>query len=156
MIPRRLLQQPHGSAADWSGSGTWDGESWTVEMSRRLRTDHPADTTQLTPGEEYTWSPAVHAGAGQRWHWVAYPYKLGLGVEPTYPGGAGERAELVATEIEGEGGPDWGRIETYELGMVFPGVTSWSDLTTDHPRADEIRAAEVTVWDLDGVPQPEG
>jgi hypothetical protein len=35
-------------------------------------------------------------------------------------------------------------------------VTSWSDLTTDHPRADEIRAAEVTVWDLDGVPQPEG
>lgn len=86
MIPRRPLRDPAGSAADWVGTGTWSDGRWTVEMSRALRTDHPADTKQLEPGEVYTWSPAIHHGAGRRWHWVAYPYKLGLGVEPEYMG----------------------------------------------------------------------
>jgi hypothetical protein len=153
MIPRRPLQEPHGSAADWRASGRWDDGEWVVEMSRRLRTDHPADTTQLEPFEEYSWSPAVHAGAGQRWHWVGYPYKLGLGVEPTYPSdAAGDRAELVATEVAGEF--DWRHIEEVTVPMVFPGLQSWSDLTTRHPRAAEIRATEVTMWDLESVPDP--
>jgi len=88
----------------FGADGVWEDGTWTVEMWRDLRTGHPADTKQLEPGGVYTWTPAVHHGAGQRWHWVAYPYELGLGVEPEY---AGDRhtagtTELVATEFTGE------------------------------------------------------
>lgn len=79
MIPRCVLQKPQGSAADWRANGVWTDGEWIVEMWRDLQTDHQGDTKQLEPGGVYTWTPAVHHGAGQRWHWVAYPYKLGLG-----------------------------------------------------------------------------
>lgn len=150
MIPRRPLQEPHGSAADWRASGVWDGTHWTVEMSRALHTDHPADTTQLERGGVYTWTPAVHHGAGQRWHWVGYPYKLGLGVRPDYAGEAHTdgTTELVATDC-GAGRPDWTGIEAYTLPLVFPGVLSWDDLVSeDHPRSAAIRNADVTMWEL--------
>jgi hypothetical protein len=149
MIPRRVLQQPHGSAADWTATGDRDGDTWTVEMWRELRTGHPADTTQLQPGGVYDWSPAVHHGAGQRWHWVAYPYKLGLGVEPTYPSDAVDgEATVVAERFAGDR-PDWGAVEPTTIPLVFPGVQSWSDLTDDdHPRAEAIRNTEITMWDL--------
>ena len=147
-IPRRPLQQPHGSAADWLAEGTWEDGEWTVEMSRDLETDHPADTKQLEPGESYVWTPAVHHGVGTRWHWVGFPYRLGLGVEPTYPGEADDgRAELVAEEFEGEE-PDWDETRTYTLPLIFPGLFNWSDMVGDHPRAEEIRNAEITMWDL--------
>ncbi|MES3516941.1 MAG: ethylbenzene dehydrogenase-related protein [Natronomonas sp.] len=146
MIPRRPLRDPHGSAADWRGTGTWDNGEWVVEMWRDLQTDHPADTKQLEPGGSYTWTPAIHHGAGKRWHWVAYPYKLGLGVEPEYHGD--ETAELVA-ERSGGGKPDWEGISTHTIPLIFPGVLEWSDLTTEgHPRTEEIRNAEITMWDL--------
>jgi hypothetical protein len=118
-------------------------------MWRELRTGHPADTTQLQPGGVYDWSPAVHHGAGQRWHWVAYPYKLGLGVEPTYPSDAVDgEATVVAERFAGDR-PDWGAVEPTTIPLVFPGVQSWSDLTDDdHPRAEAIRNTEITMWDL--------
>ena len=117
-------------------------------MSRKLQTDHPADTKQLEPGESYVWTPAVHHGAGTRWHWVGFPYKLGLGVDPRYPGEADDgRAELVAKEFEGEA-PDWDGVRTYTLPLIFPGLLNWSDLIEDHPQAEAIRNAEVTMWDL--------
>jgi len=150
MIPRRPLREPHGSAADWRATGVWDDGKWTVEMWRDLQTDHSADTTQLEPGGEYTWTPALHHGAGQRWHWVAYPYKLGLGVEPEYAGHkhTNGTTELVATEFDGES-PDWDRVETYTIPLIFPGLLTWDDLTSDsHPRADDIHNAEVTMWEL--------
>lgn len=150
MIPRRPLQEPHGSAADWKATGTWENEEWTVEMWRELETDHPADTKQFEPGEVYTWSPAVHHGAGQRWHWVAYPYKLGLGVKPDYLGEQYTKGttELVAREFTG-GKPDWGSIDSYTIPLVFPGVLTWDELVADsHPRAAEIRNADVTMWEL--------
>jgi len=149
MIPRRPLQEPYGSAADWRGTGVWEDGEWVVEMWRDLRTDHPVDTKQLVPGEEYTWTPAVHHGAGQRWHWVAYPYKLGLGVEPDYPGedNTRETTELVAEEFTGEE-PDWDDITTYTIPLIFPGLIDWTDLTTDHARAEEIRNADITMWEL--------
>ena len=97
MIPRRPLRQPHGSAADWTASGTWADGKWTVQMRRDLRTDHPLDTTQLEPGGVYAWAPAVDHGAGQRWHWVGYPRRLGLGVEQV-------RAHALAGQrLEGQG-----------------------------------------------------
>ena len=149
MIPRRPLQPPYGSAADWTARGTWRDGRWTVYMERDLRTDHPTDTTQLEPGGEYTWTPAVHHGAGQRWHWVAYPYKLGLGVRPDYVGAGATDAttELVATEFAGDA-PDWDGIEPYTIPLIFPGVVSWDDLAYRHPRAEAVRACEVTMWDL--------
>jgi hypothetical protein len=150
MIPRRTLQEPYGSAADWRATGTWADGEWTVEMWRDLQTDHPLDTKQLEPGGVYTWTPAVHHGAGKRWHWVAYPYKLGLGVEPTYRGDRHTRgtAALVADEFSGDA-PNWDEVRTHTIPLVFPGVLEWSELTSDdHPRADEIRRAEVTMWEL--------
>ncbi|WP_435124301.1 ethylbenzene dehydrogenase-related protein [Halobaculum sp. D14] len=150
MIPRRPLQEPFGSAADWRGSGVWESGEWTVEMWRDLETDHPLDTKQLEPGGVYTWTPAVHHGAGQRWHWVAYPYKLGLGVEPNYRGehSAQGTAELVAEEFTGDE-PNWSDISTYSIPLIFPGLLDWTDLTSDeHARSAKIRNAEITMWEL--------
>ena len=150
MIPRRPLQKPHGSAADWQANGIWADGEWTVEMWRDLETDHPADTKQLAPGGVYTWSPAIHHGAGQRWHWVAYPYKLGLGVEPDYRGeqAAHGSTTLVATESTGSS-PDWDTVETDTIPLIFPGLLTWDDLTSDtHPRRDDVRDAAITMWEL--------
>jgi hypothetical protein len=89
-------------------------------------------------------------GAGQRWHWVGYPYKLGLGVDPEH---AGERytagtTELVATEFTGES-PGWDRTETYTLPLVFPGLRTWDDLVDEsHPRVEDVRNRAVTMWEL--------
>ncbi len=150
MIPRRPLQEPHGSAADWRANGVWEDGEWTVEMSRQLRTDHPADTKQLEPGGVYTWTPAIHHGSGQRWHWVGYPYRLGLGRKPEYVGEQHTEGttELVASEFEGRE-PGWNTVDTYTIPLIFPGLLEWSDLTReDHPRVDEIRDAAVTMWEL--------
>jgi len=150
MIPRRPLQEPYGSAADWRGTGVWEDGEWTVEMWRDLETEHPLDTKQMKPGGVYTWTPAVHHGAGQRWHWVAYPYKLGLGVKPNYRGAhhANGTPELVAEEFPGDE-PEWDDISTYSIPLIFPGLLDWSDLTSDgHTRAEEIRNAEITMWEL--------
>jgi hypothetical protein len=147
MIPRRPLREPRGSAADWKATGTWADGTWTVEMWRDLRTDHPLDTKQLDPGGVYTWAPAIHHGAGQRWHWVDYPRRLGLGVEPTSSPGYPD--PLVATEMDA--GDDWSDVRTETLTLVFPGVESWTALTSDdRPRSGEIRALETTMWELHG------
>lgn len=150
MIPRRPLRHPHGSAADWRATGEWIDGTWTVEMWRDLRTENPADTKQLEPGGVYTWSPAVHHGAGTRWHWVAYPYKLGLGVTPEYSGDphAAGTTKLVATHVAADR-PNWEDVEPYTIPLVFPGVLTWDDLVSeDHPRSDEVRNADVTMWEL--------
>ena len=147
MIPRRPLRQPHGSAADWTASGTWADGQWTVEMRRDLRTDHPLDTTQLKPGGVYAWAPAVHHGAGQRWHWVGYPRRLGLGVEP-------ERSPmfpepLVATRVTAD--DDWSDVPTHTQTLVFPGVETWTGLVSDdHPQSEAVRSLSTSMWRLHG------
>jgi hypothetical protein len=146
MIPRRPLREPHGSAADWTGSGTWTGEEWVVEMSRALSTVNPLDTTQLTPGETYLWAPAIHHGAGKRWHWTGYTHRLGLGVEP-------ERdpslpPPLTAREVDGPD-VDWATVPTHISTLVFPGVQSWTDLVTG-THAEAVRSLETTMWALHG------
>lgn len=152
MIPRRPLREPHGSAADWSASGRWGDATWTVEMRRALRTDHPGDTTQLRPGGVYDWAPAVHAGAGQRWHWVGYPHRLGLGTDPTYPATRyADRATITATRVPDARSVDWNAVPEHTQTLVFPGVTAWSDLVTDHSRAAAVRELDVTIWELHDV-----
>lgn len=144
-IPRRSLREPHGSAADWTGNGTWTGEEWVVEMSRALSTDHPLDTTQLEPGEVYQWAPAVHHGAGKRWHWVGYTHRLGLGVEPESDPSLPD--PLVAVAVDA--GFDWADVPTHTTPLVFPGVQSWTDLVSG-PNAEAIRELETTMWELHG------
>jgi hypothetical protein len=145
MIPRRPLREPHGSTADWTASGTWADGEWTVEMSRALRTDHPLDTTQLEPGGIYEWAPAVHHGAGQRWHWVGYPQRLGVGVDPAAPADGPE--PLTAVRFDG----DWRDVPTHTQTLVFPGVETWTDLTDpEHPASDAVRGLETTMWALHG------
>jgi hypothetical protein len=155
MIPRRPLREPRGSAADWTASGDWADGEWTVTMSRRLRTDHPLDTTQLTPGSVYHWSPAIHHGAGKRWHWVGYPYRLGIGVEPEPGPDHPDPGPLIARE---RGSPvDWSTVPTRTLPMVFPGLQTWTDLTDDdHDRHEAVREPETTMWALHGRDGPAG
>lgn len=147
MIPRRPLREPHGSAADWRASGTWADGQWTVVMERALRTAQPADTKQLEAGGVYQWAPAIHHGAGQRWHWVGYPRRLGLGVEPDRP--SGYPAPVVATRVSE---PDpWDDVPTHTQRLVFPGVQTWTDLTDDsHARSEAVRNLETTMWELHG------
>jgi hypothetical protein len=147
MIPRRPLRHPHGSAADWTASGRWADGQWTVEMRRDLRTDHRLDTTQLEPGGVYTWAPAVHHGAGQRWHWVGYPRRLGLGVDPERPPGYPE--PLVAPRVDEADG--WSDVPVWTHELVFPGVQTWSDLVDEsHPRSEAVRTLSTTMWRLHG------
>jgi hypothetical protein len=144
MIPRRPLREPHGSAADWTGSGEWTGEEWIVEMSRPLSTAHPLDTTQLAPGETYLWAPAVHHGAGKRWHWVGYTHRLGIGVEPERSDSLPE--PLVAHEVERL---DWDSVPTHRTPLVFPGVSTWTDLVSGE-NAQAVRELETTMWERHG------
>jgi hypothetical protein len=144
-IPRRPLREPHGSAADWRATGTWADGEWTVEMSRPLRTDHPRDTKQLSVGGVYEWAPAVHHGAGQRWHWVGYPRRLGIGTDPEPPEAGPD--PIAAPRFDG----DWDAVPTHTESLVFPGVQTWTDLTDDdHPRAEAVRSLETTMWELHG------
>ncbi len=143
MVPRRPLREPTEAGTVWPADGHWEDDTWTVEVRRELDTGYTEDMP-VEPGEVYTWSPALHHGASQRWHWVAYPYELGLGTEPDDEFGAD--ATLVAEEVEGE--PDWDEIDTYTIPLMYPGMVDWTWLTSgEHPRVDEIRNDEISIWE---------
>jgi len=148
VIPRRMVfpDEVEGPGGVWKVDGTWEDGTWTIEMRRDLSVGYLGET-EFEPGEVYDFSPAVHGGGAQRWHWVGYPYKLGLGVEPDYQGETQiGNSELVAEAIDGE--PDWGSIETYTLPLMYPGMTDWTWLTSgEHPRVDEIRNNEINIWE---------
>ena len=148
MIPRRPLREPTEGGAVWEAEGHWEDETWTVEMRRDLDTGY-VDDIPLEEGEVYEWSPAIHHGSSQRWHWVAYPYKLGIGEEPDYFGEDTEHGttELVAEEFDGDD-PDWDDHETYTIPLMYPGMVDWTWLTSgEHPQVDEVRNAEITIWE---------
>ena len=147
MIPRRPLREPSESGASWPADGHWEDGTWTVEMRRELDTGY-VDDMPVEEGEVYTWAPAIHHGSSQRWHWVAYPHKLGLGVEPEYYGESDNlgNSELVAEKVDGE--PDWDDVETYTIPLMYPGMADWTWLTSgEHPRVDDVRNAEITIWE---------
>ncbi|WP_136603489.1 ethylbenzene dehydrogenase-related protein [Salinigranum halophilum] len=150
MIPRRPVHEPTGSAADWTASGTWTGQEWVVTMSRPLSTVDSSDTTQLVPGGTYLWAPAVHHGAGKRWHWTGYTHRLGIGVAPEWT--ADLPPPLIAHEVDHAptaASVDWGALPTHTTPLVFPGLQSWTDLV-DGPNAEVIRNLETTMWALHG------
>jgi hypothetical protein len=150
MIPRRPVREPTGSAADWTASGTWTGDEWVVEMSRPLSTADPSDTTQLAPGGTYLWAPAVHHGAGKRWHWAGYTHRLGIGVVPDRRGDL--PPPLVAHEVAPAptaAAVDWDDLPTHTTPLVFPGVQTWTDLVNG-PNAEAVRNLETTMWALHG------
>jgi hypothetical protein len=144
MIPRRPLREPDGSAADWTASGEWTGDGWIVEMSRPLSTDHPLDTTQMEVGGTYLWAPAVHHGAGKRWHWVGYTHRLGIGVEPERSDSLPE--PLVAHEVATL---DWGAVPTHTTPLVFPGTSTWTDLVSGQ-NGQTVRELGTTMWERHG------
>ena len=150
MIPRRPVREPSGSAADWTASGTWTGDEWVVTMSRPLATRDPSDTTQLSPGETYLWAPAIHHGAGKRWHWAGYTHQLGLGVTPERT--ADLPPPLRAHEVTSAATAadvDWERLPVHTTPLVFPGVKSWTDLVNGQ-WAVAVRNLETTMWKLHG------
>jgi len=149
MVPRRPLQMPSESGASWRADGIWENETWNVEMRRELDTGY-IDDMPVEEGETYTFSPALHHGVSQRWHWVAYPLKLAMG-EDAELDWYGEDTELGTSVIRAQrvdGEPNWDEIETYTIPLMFPGMTDWTWLTSgEHPRVDEIRNAEINIWD---------
>ncbi|AUX10659.1 cytochrome c-552 precursor [Halalkaliarchaeum desulfuricum] len=147
MVPRRPQGLPSESGASWECDAVWEDGKWMMEVRRDLDTGY-VDDMPVEEGGVYTIAPAIHHGNSQRWHWVAYPYKLGLGVEPDYYGESDNlgNSELVAEKVEDE--PDWDDIETYTIPLMYPGMTDWTWLTSgEHPRVDEVRNADITIWE---------
>ena len=143
-IPRRPLQEPEGSAADWRTMGLWEDGEWTVEMDRDLDTGH-VDNVLLEPGRTYNWGPAIHHGFNARWHWVAYPYKLGIG--------EGTDADVRAERFDGDE-PDWDDVETYTIPLIYPGQVDWTWLTSPQHRGYiPTRNDEMSIWEVHENPR---
>ena len=143
-IPRRPLREPEGSAGDYRVNSRWEDGEWTVDMWRALDTGH-VDNKVLEPGEVYDWMPAVHHGFNSRWHWVAYPYKLGLG--------EGTDADFRAVRFQGDE-PDWDDIETYTIPLIYPGQVDWTWLVSpEHRGYIPTRNDEMSIWDVHENPR---
>ena len=153
MVPRRPLHEPSESGASWRADGVWEDGEWVIECRRELDTGY-VDDMPVEPGETYTFSPALHHGVSQRWHWVAYPLKLALGEDAELPerwedygDQLGEGTNMIrAEEVDGE--PDWDDIDTYTIPLMYPGLTDWTWLTSgEHPREGAVRDAEINIWE---------
>ena len=123
-IPRRLLRKPEGSRGDIRGVGTWQDGVWTVTMWRKLDTGHPLDDKILRPKRLYDIAFGVHKNyTGSRWHYISFPYTLGLDSE----------ADIMARRFDGET-PQWDEIPWQRIPLFYPGQTTWTFLTSDaHP-----------------------
>ena len=143
-IPRRPLREAEDSHADYTVDPEWSEGEWTVVMQRALDTGH-VDNKVLEPGEVYDWMPAVHHGFNSRWHWVAYPYKLGLG--------EGTDADFRAVRFQGDE-PDWDQIETYTIPLIYPGQVDWTWLVSKRHRGYiPTRNDEMSIWDVHDNPR---
>ena len=149
MVPRRPLREPSESGASWPAEGVWEDGRWVVELRRELDTGY-VDDMPVESGEVYTFSPALHHGVSQRWHWVAYPLKLALGedVEVDWYGEESQLGTSLIRAHEVDDDPNWDEIDTYTIPLMYPGMTDWTWLTSGaHPRVDAIRNAEINIWD---------
>jgi hypothetical protein len=93
ILPGRLLTaETTGSAGDNDyARGTWKDGEYTVLFRRKLDTGYPEDDKILKVGGTYTVGFAVHDdNTTTRFHHVAFPLKLGIGVE----------ADITATKVE--------------------------------------------------------
>ncbi|MFN2377654.1 MAG: ethylbenzene dehydrogenase-related protein [Candidatus Binatia bacterium] len=136
-VPRRILRQGAGSAADITAFGTEFVPSevdplqgrWFSSIQRLLDTGNPDDTA-LVDGGSYNIAFAVHTGqVTVRDHYISFALRMGLG-----SGAAvaidGPQPDLVAVKILGTGrdeSPDWNDTETFpvtELNLFKPGIAS--------------------------------
>ncbi len=138
VIPRRLLQVPEGSRGAIRANGIYRDGSWHVDLWRALDTGNPLDDKALQHGGLYQVAFAAHILAtGSRWHYVSFPFTLGLGRE----------AQINARRFEGDA-PPWDEMDWFEMKLFYPGQIDWAHLISDgHAGADAM---------ADGVPLPVG
>ena len=73
-----LEQRVMSGGAELKAEGKLEGDTWTVVMSRPLKSDKPGDIS-LEPGKVYTVSFALHDDyTAARFHHVSLEYQLGL------------------------------------------------------------------------------
>lgn len=74
-----LEQRVNVGGAGTDMAGQLDGDTWTVVMSRPLKSDKPGDVT-LEPGKTYIVNFALHDDhSNARFHHVSLEWRLGLG-----------------------------------------------------------------------------
>ena len=129
-IPRRYLRTPEGSRSDITADARWDNGEWTVELKRKLDTGNPDDKAFHDHATYNTAFAFYTAATGNRFHYVTFPQKLGLG----------QPADIIAQKFAGHR-PDWAAVNPVELTAFYPGQVSWQFITSDeHPGAPAIRS----------------
>lgn len=121
-IPRRLLRQGEGSAADVHvhGAATWHEGFRDVTLTRALDTGHPQEDKTIRDKGVYTVAFAIHrTSEGSRFHYVSLPVSLGLDRE----------AQINAVSVEGGGAPSWDQAWT-EVTLFYPGRVDWASLSS--------------------------
>lgn len=76
-----LEQRVATGGVDVEATGKLEGDTWTVVMSRPLKSDKPGDLS-LETGKVYTVNFALHDDyASARFHHVSLEFRLGIGAE---------------------------------------------------------------------------
>lgn len=131
-LPRRILRPADGSRADIKvlGKGRWSDGYWDVTLARKMDTGQPLEDKIMVDRGVYHVAFAVHRNAtGGRWHYVSYPYTVGLG----------RAADIDAVRFTGEK-PNWDQ-PWKEVTLFYPGQVSWAHVNSKrHPGAEKVRA----------------
>jgi hypothetical protein len=62
-VPYRILSKPDGSRGDIKAVGIWKGGTWTLFLSRKLKTGNDDDVV-FDPSKTYPFSMSVYDDAG--------------------------------------------------------------------------------------------
>jgi hypothetical protein len=130
VIPRRILREPEGSRGVIFAQGIAQNGQWNLELQRALDTGYPLDDKALSHLGLYDIAFAVHANAtGSRWHYVSFPYTLGL-----------ERdAQIEAARFSGDQ-PPWDEYEWQTITLFYPGQMGYNHAASDsHAGAEQVR-----------------
>lgn len=137
VIPGRVLRESIESRAEIRvhGQGHWADGYWDVTLVRALDTGHPLEDKIMRDQGVYSVAFSVHREArASRWHYVSLPLQVGLG----------RQADVMATRFSGPG-PDWKRIQPYEVTLFYPGQVSWPHLTSARHAGSKYIAKGVPV-----------
>ncbi len=140
VLPQRFLRTPDGSRGALKADGRYENGAWNVVITRTLASPNPLDSKELTPGETYHVSFAVHSGGvGARWHHVSMPLTLSLGEENS-------NADIVA--VYTDGALDEAELDWVSLPLFYPGQTTFDWLHNYHPGHHVVRTGQVSVRDM--------